>query len=133
MPSEITITPSVEVGVPHAGQTGFSLRLDASASNFGTSAIFRFRQFPLEPGQTVYDAEVSGVCSPSDLEEFPATAPLPDADPAWFRLPYVVGIFRSTSELVETQTAIYEEIDTLLATLDRNAVLEAQTPVVFPR
>jgi hypothetical protein len=131
MSNTITITYGFEPGVACAGQLGYALSAVASASSFSVNEIFRFRVLPLEPGQTIADAYFDGVCSPADLEDFPAGAPAADSDPAWFRLANVTLVVRSRSELEELHALLNEEIQALLTAITRTSALSALTVTVL--
>ena len=81
---------------------GFRMKIDAYDANNMSAAIFRYLRTPFSATTGTYSDEFDGVCSPSDLEEFPDGSPTPNANPAWFRKDTIDLVFRSQTTANET-------------------------------
>lgn len=128
----ITLTPSVQSQFVVGAVTGF--RFTVTASNpvvLADAGIFRYLAVPMQPTDTVQHADFDGVCSPSDMAEFPLTAPALNSDPAWFRLTTLDLLFRTKAEADDALQALYSEVQTLLNTVDLTNQLNALAPITF--
>lgn len=102
---------------------GIRTRIEATDACEMTEKIFAYRLLPRNP-QTGEQAGVfSHICSPVDLEEFPADEPVPGQQPAWFRLAYVDVLLRSMAETENFIQVVREDVRRLKDTLDRMDVL----------
>ena len=97
---------------------GIRLRFDVIEAYYLPLRIFAYRARGLNPVSGVSAGYFSHVCSPSDLEEFPADEPRIADSPQWFRLPYVDLVFRSRRELDDTLRALLQDVRRLKTTLD---------------
>jgi len=97
---------------------GFRMKIEAFSANNMNKAIFRYIKGPFNGNAGNYQEDFDGVCSPSDLEEFPIDAPAANANPAWFRKDYVDLVFRSQSTAEETWDRIVKDVTILIKTLD---------------
>ncbi len=99
---------------------GIRIRITLTANTNVPAELFAYRIVPNGVDTTAY---FSHVCSPSDIEDFPANTASPEAVPPWFRLSYVDVLLRSTEEAENFRTVVLDDIRRLIATLDRMAVL----------
>lgn len=97
---------------------GFRMKIETLSANNMNSAIFRYIKGPFNGNSGNYQEDFDGVCSPSDLEEFPIDAPAAGANPAWFRKDYVDLVFRSQTTAEETWDKIVSDVTILIKTLD---------------
>ena len=107
---------------------GIRIRVQLSEADSVPLELFAYR---LSPQNADFLAQYSHVCSPTDLEEYPANAAAPGGSPPWFRLSYVDLIFRSTAEAEEFLTVVQEDITRLLKSLDRLSNLTPTGAVVL--
>jgi hypothetical protein len=108
---------------------GFRMKIDAYDANNMSNAIFRYIRGPFSASTGTYSDEFDGVCSPSDLEEFPEGSPTPGANPAWFRKGSVDLVFRSQTTANETWDKIVSDVKILVNTLDIMDVIQPETTV----
>lgn len=110
------------------------VQLDRSISKAGTSRrmlvtvsdtshnmdpkLFLYLALPPAPDTDDQVAQAQGVCSPSDLVDYPADAPALNASPAWFRHNAVDYLFPSVAEMESAWTQILAEVATLIDTLN---------------
>lgn len=99
---------------------GIRIRITLSGNENVPAELFAYRIVPTDTDVTAY---FSHICSPSDIEDYPANSASPEAVPPWFRLPYVDVLLRSTEEAENFRLIVIEDIRRLLATLDRMSVL----------
>lgn len=97
---------------------GFRMKIEAFSANNMSNAIFRYIKGPFNGNAGTYQEDFDGVCSPSDLEEFPIDDPAAGANPAWFRKDYVDLVFRSQTTAEETWDRIVKDVTILIKTLD---------------
>lgn len=100
---------------------GIRIRIQLSDAENVPLELFAYR---LSPQNADFKAQFSHVCSPNDIEEYPANQASADGSPPWFRLSYVDLIFRSTAEANSLLSVVQEDILRLLRTLDRMAALQ---------
>lgn len=96
---------------------GIRLRLAVTCADGLDPKIFAYRMLP-----TAYDQTrgfFSHVCSPVDMEDYPADNPLTGVAPEWFRLDYIDLLLRSTTEADNLLQAVKDDMRALLATLAR--------------
>lgn len=93
--------------------------------------IFLYVGLPLRPGAEDREAIFQGVCSPKDMVDWPATDPLPNAEPPWCRHNRVDLLLPSLYELNKTWDLLQEEIDTLCLTMGNLEVLTESEVVGF--
>lgn len=108
---------------------GFRMKIDAYDANNMSASIFRYLRAPFSAATGTYSDEFDGVCSPSDLEEFPDGSPTPGANPAWFRKDTVDLVFRSQTTANETWDKIVSDVKILVNTLDIMDVIQPETTV----
>ena len=108
---------------------GFRMKIDAYDANNMSGAIFRYLRTPFSAASGTYTDEFDGICSPSDLEEFPEGAPVPSSNPAWFRKDSVDLVFRSQTTANETWDKIVSDVDILVKTLDTMDVIAPEITV----
>lgn len=97
---------------------GFRMKIEALNANNMSSAIFRYIKSPFNGNSGSYQEDFDGICSPSDLEEFPIDDSAAGANPAWFRKDYVDLVFRSQTTAEETWNKIVSDVTILIKTLD---------------
>jgi hypothetical protein len=88
-----------------------------------TDHVFAYRLLPVNPQTAEAAGTFSHVCSPVDLEEYPAQAPVPGSSPEWFRLPFVDVLVRSTAEAYEFLQFVRTDLARLRDTLMRTDIL----------
>ena len=108
---------------------GFRMKIEAYDANNMSAAVFRYLRGPFSASTGTYSDEFDGVCSPSDLEEFPENSPTPGANPAWFRKDSVDLVFRSQTTANETWDKIVSDVKILVNTLDIMDVIQPETTV----
>lgn len=97
---------------------GIRVRIEATNAVLMPDTVFAYLMLPLRPGQTTGTGAFDHVCSPTDLEEYPETEPLPNSRPAWFRLNYVDVLLRSRAEVKAFIRDVTEDVQNLKKTLD---------------
>ena len=97
---------------------GFRMKIEANSANNMSNAIFRYIRGSFNSNSGTYQEDFDGVCSPSDLEEFPEDAPAGTSNPAWFRKSYVDLVFRSQTTAEEAWDRIVKDVTILVKTLD---------------
>jgi len=100
------------------------VRIEAACAEGVTTKIFAYRLLPADP----YGAEngtFSHICSPVDLEEYPADEPGVTDSPQWFRLSYVDVLVRSTEEAEDFVEVVRSDVRRLVASLNRTDTLYA--------
>jgi len=107
---------------------GIRVRIELTENEGVPLELFAYRIAP-ENGDTV--ATFSHICSPADIEEFPANTASSTAVPPWFRLAYVDLLLRSTAEVDNIIAIVQEDIQRLLATLKRMETLVPTGDIVL--
>lgn len=99
-------------------QSGYRFRVEVAAAVGMPPEVFRYleRDNPANPAVSV--AAFDGVCSPADLEDYPALVPDRSRGPRFFRLDYVDLVLRSQHTAEEAWEILQEELTTLVATLN---------------
>lgn len=97
---------------------GFRFKVEAYGGNLMPNTIFRYAREALNAREGTYRLAFDGVCSPSDIEEFPEEAPLANVYPEFCRLDYVDLVFRSQSLAEEAWVLLLEEVGALINTLN---------------
>ncbi len=108
---------------------GVRVRIEADDAINVTLKVFAYVTLPMNPQTGERTAMFSHICSPSDLEEYPADAPLPGITPEWLRLPYVDVILRSWDEAVDLITRVKADVKALIATLNTMDTLQSHEAV----
>lgn len=103
---------------------GIRIRIDAVCASDVTQYVFAYRNLPTDPSTGAKAGWFSHVCSPVDLEEFPATAAIPGQQPEWFRLAYVDVFVRSRDEATSFITGVRGDVKRLVDTLNVMDVIE---------
>lgn len=110
--------------------TGYRVLLEVTSAEEMDGRVFRYLASPVtgaDPPAVVYD----GVCSPSDLEQWPPVDPTPGQFPAFCRRDSVDLVFRSRGQAEDWLTACREELQTLVDSLNRQDRLEAVDEMTF--
>jgi hypothetical protein len=110
---------------------GFRFQVVAYAECGMPKDIFLYLRKPYDPTTGADRDEFQGVASPSDLEEYPAGAPIVGSQPPWWRSHTVDLVFRSQSLAEEAWTALLEEVGILVDTLDLMDELTVIADVAF--
>lgn len=113
---------------PYTSQsiTGFRFKVVAYGANLMPNTIFRYAREALNARDGTYRLAFDGVCSPSDLEEFPEEAPIVGVFPEFCRLDYVDLVFRSQSLAEDAWNIILEEVSNLVKTLNTMDVIKPE-------
>jgi hypothetical protein len=133
MARAIQVTPEFQ-RYDGPGVDGFRIRATVTAAVDMPRAVFAYRLEPIQPAAEGEDpaeprAIFSHVCSPADLEEFPADAPYPNANPPWFRRDTIDLVWRARVQATEDYEAILRDITNLRDSLDRMDELTTLAPV----
>ena len=111
---------------------GIRIRIDVNeVCEVLDDRLFAYRMLPINPQTGSMAGHFSHVCSPTDLHEFPADAPIAGQEPAWFRLSYVDVLVRSQAEADNFLDAVKEDIQRLKTTLDTIDTLEATVDELY--
>lgn len=97
---------------------GIRVRIEATDAENMPNKIFAYLLLPLKPGDNERLGAFDHVCSPTDLEEYPEDAPIPDMRPEFFRLDYIDVILRSRTETHAFIRDVAEDVHKLKITLD---------------
>jgi hypothetical protein len=98
---------------------GFNLRAVVTSATGLSDKVFRYIRHPLNPNDAGRQDKFDGVCSPSDIEDFPETAPFGYIDPKFFRLNYVDVVVSTLEEAITFRNELIEEIEELKDSYDR--------------
>jgi hypothetical protein len=105
---------------------GIRVRIEVQCAYNVTGAIFAYRNLPTDPNTGEKAGWFDHVCSPADLEEFPANAPIPGSMPEWFRLEYVDVFLRSRVEVDDFITSVRSDVQQLVSTLNIMDTIEPE-------
>ena len=138
-PRSITMVPTFQRGYVPNVVDGFRFTLQVTGASQMPTKIFRYRLVPTQvkasadqpPAAIELKGAFDGVCSPADLEDFPADWPTQNARPPWYRLDYVDVIVRSRSIADDAYRVILEEVQYLVDTLNLMDQQDAAPPVVI--
>ena len=109
-----------------AYDSSFRLRIDITASVNMPKEVFLYLLLPVDPNNPdVQLYKYEKVCTPPDLEDFPAKAPDPNASVPWFRLSAVDLLFRSRALAMVEFNDIVTSVDNLRIAMDLNDDLVA--------
>jgi hypothetical protein len=133
----IVLQPTFQRGYVPNVVDGFRFTLTVTSATLMPTRIFRYRLVPTKvqatadkpPTVVELKGAFDGVCSPSDLEDFPEDWPAQNARPPWYRLDYVDVILRSRSLADQAYQAILFEVRRLVETLDLMDQQDATGPV----
>lgn len=81
-------------------------------------AIFLYLALPLKPEATEAEGQCQGVCSPSDLVDWPLNEPNEDDSPPWFRADTVTYLFSSEAQMEVAWVTLLDEVAVLVDTLN---------------
>lgn len=110
--------------------TGYRLLVEVTAAAEMDGRVFRYMARPVT-GASDPDVAYDGVCSPSDLEQWPAGDPTPGEFPPFCRRASVDLVFRSRAVADEWLDACQQELQTLVDSLNRQDRLEAIDTITF--
>lgn len=108
---------------------GIRVRIDAVCSSNMPARVFAYRMLPTDPATGAQAGWFSHVCSPTDIEEFPANSPIPGHLPEWYRLDYVDIFLRSREEADAFITDVRSDVRRLKTTLDIMDSIETEGAV----
>lgn len=96
---------------------GVRVRFDVVCATGLDTRVFAYRMLPTTPhgGQEGF---FSHICSPVDLEEYPADGPTAGCSPEWFRLSYVDVLVRSVQEAADFVQIVREDVRRIITTLE---------------
>lgn len=100
------------------GTDGIRVKIEADAAEEMPRKIFAYLMLPMAPGEENRQGAFDHVCSPTDLEEYPEDAPIPNQRPEFFRLDYVDVVLRSRTEVHAFVRDVAEDVYRLKRTLD---------------
>ena len=89
----------------------YRLQVEVFAATGLNSALFLFQQIPNWHGSTP-EAQPLGVCSPSDMVDYPANTPLPNVQWPLFRR-------NAIDVLVDSTVAVESVVATIIAAVER--------------
>lgn len=92
---------------------GVRVRIQAVEAESMPTKIFAYILQPLNPQTMEKTAAFDHVCSPADLEEYPADEPVPGQLPEWLRLDYVDVLVRSWEEALEFIANVKDDVQLL--------------------
>tara|TARA_B100000700_G_scaffold324572_1_gene431069 strand:+ start:1938 stop:2681 length:744 start_codon:yes stop_codon:yes gene_type:complete len=104
---------------------GYNTRVVAHDPVNMTENIFRYMRYPLNPNDSANQDKFDGVCSPSDIEDFPENAPFGYIDPKFFRLNYADLVVKTRAEAEDFQQVVIEEVEQLIRTYERLDTFDA--------
>lgn len=126
-PRGITLTRSEVVNVDYLWLSAFRLRVVATDALGMDHRVFLFRRGPLNPYTDERTDFFITVCSPVDMEDFPAGEPDPEKTYPFFRVAEVTLDFRTSQEAEEAWDIIVREVENLITALN---TLEDLTPTL---
>lgn len=126
----LTVSISTQKDFVVNRDTGYRITVAVTEAVGLDANVFRYLYQP-PAGGNAPAVRYDGVCSPSDLAEFPAGDPLPDAFPAWCRRDSVDLVFRSTAEAEDVIATLRDELQTLIDSLNRSDLLLVTDVAVF--
>lgn len=104
--------------VPNRGE-GFRLRITATNAVNMPAEIFLHQRTVLDPHTNELAEEFLCICSCFDLTIYPANAPDPQQFPQFYRTDTIDIVVASQAMAEEAWTAIYEEVCTLVESLNK--------------
>jgi len=127
-------TPAIHLDIAvsrykHATLDGVRVRVLADDAEEMTTKIFAYVTQPMNPGEAERTATFSHICSPADLEEFPADLPMSGVTPEWLRLDYVDVLVRSWDEALEFIAIVKADVQALRDQLRKFTALTAHEAV----
>lgn len=117
-PRGITLTRHEVLDVDYHWLSAFRLRIVASSALGMDERIFLFRRGSLNPYTDDRTDYFITVCSPVDMEDFPAGEPDPTKTYPFFRMDEVTLDFRTSQEAEESWALILAEVENLVAALN---------------
>ena len=97
---------------------GIRVRIQAVEAAGMTTKVFAYLMAPTNPSTQERKGFFDHVCSPVDLEEYPADAPVENSVPAWFRMNYVDILVRSQKEADDFIESVLNDVAALKLTLN---------------
>jgi hypothetical protein len=98
---------------------GYRVRCVASNTVAMSDKVFRYERHPKNPNDASPGDKFNGVCSPSDLSDYPTSAPLSYMDPQFFRLNSVDIVLAERAEAETFIQELTEEVEQLKFSLDK--------------
>jgi hypothetical protein len=127
-PRGVLLTPEFQKDFVLGSDTGFRLRVVASAPVGMEAEVFRYVRRPADPVEGTDRDEFSGVCSVLDYHELPLNEPAEDDCERQFRLAEFDILLPSATEAEEVWDLVRAEVDQLVLALKATDDLEAGTP-----
>jgi hypothetical protein len=110
---------------------GFRFKAVTYGANLMPEKIFRYGREALNAREGTFVLSFDGVCSPSDLEEFPEEEPTVNSFPEFCRLNYVDLVFRTQAQAEDTWQNIISEVTSLVNTLNTMDNITNETSLKF--
>ncbi len=117
-PRGITLTRHEVLDVDYHWLSAFRLRVVASNPLGMDERVFLFRRGSLNPYTGEQTDYFITVCSPVDMEDFPAGEPDPAKTYPFFRMDEVTPDFRTAQEAEESWALILAEVENLVSALN---------------
>lgn len=103
---------------------GIRVRIQAIEAVGMTTKVFAYLMAPTNPTTLEKKGTFSHICSPTDLAEYPADAPVENSVPGWFRLNYVDILVRSRQEADDFIECVFNDVLALKLSLNKQEIVE---------
>ena len=110
---------------------GFKFRVEVLEAVGLPAEIFCFLRVPQPSDPPQSDDEFQNIASPTDLQEYPALAPVPGANRPFFRLAEATLDFRSESLADDAWRCMQADFDALLTALEEGSQLSVEEVVEY--
>lgn len=117
-PRGVTLTRYEVANVDYHWLSAFRLRIVASDALGMDERVFLFRRGSLNPYTNERTDYFITVCSPVDMEDFPAGEPDPEKTYPFFRLDEVTLDFRTSADAEAAWDVILGEVENLVTALN---------------
>ena len=115
----------------HKRYIGYTYKVEVVEAVGLPAEIFVFLRVPKPSDPNQSDDEFQNIASPADIQEYPATTPVPGANRPFFRLSEAWLEFRNESLAEDAWRCMQEDFDALLSALDANAQLSVEEVVEY--
>jgi hypothetical protein len=110
---------------------GFKFKVEVLEAVGLPPEIFCFLRIPQPSEPSTSDDVFQNIASPTDIQEYPITAPVPGANRPFFRLSEATLDFRSESLAEDAWTCMQDDFDALLTAIEEGAVLSVEEVVEY--